>query len=103
MDWICEWTGTLWPPFSSRWSNWSTTWEFSPAPLARTPSTRPISFDPLGISIPSAVFADDLVCTTTLSPGLAVFESSLLTSSPLTGLISAEGAAGLAAWLPGGG
>jgi hypothetical protein len=41
----------------------------------------------LGISVPSAVFADDLVWTTTLSPVLAVFESSLLTSSPLIRLI----------------
>src|SRR5437879_7057378 len=81
------------------WSNWSATWELSPAPLGCTPITWPTSFDPLGISVPSAVFTDDLVCTTTLSPVLAVFESSLLTSSPLTGLISTAGASGLAAGL----
>ena len=44
----------------------------------------------------AAVFADVLVWTTTLSPFLAVFESSFCISSPLTGLICAVGAAGLA-------
>jgi hypothetical protein len=53
----------------------------------------------LGISVPSVVLADALVCTTTLSPVFAVFESSLLTSSPLTGLICTAGAAGFADWL----
>src|SRR5258708_22213814 len=81
------------------WSNWSATWEFSPAALGLAASTWPTSFDPLGISVPSGVFADALVCTTTLSPVLAVFESSLLTSSPLIGLISITGASGLAAGL----
>src|ERR1700733_1865260 len=61
--------------------------------------TWPTSFDPLGISVPSAVFIDALVWTTTLSPVLAVFESSLLTSSPVTGLISIAGASWLAAEL----
>src|SRR5216684_9067149 len=84
------------------WSNWSATWEFSPAPLGFAASTWPTSFDPLGISVPSAVFTDALVWTTTLSPVLAVFESSLLTSSPLTGLISTADASGLAAGLFGG-
>ena len=41
------------------------------------------------------VFTEVLVWTTTLSPFLAVFESSLLTSSPLTGLNATAGAAGL--------
>src|SRR5260370_41793081 len=90
------------------WSNWSATWEFSPAPLGFAPSTWSTSFDPLGISVPSAVFTDVLVWTTPLSPVLAVFESSLLTSSPLTGLIctadvsGAADASGLAAGLFGG-
>src|SRR5258708_21034480 len=81
------------------WSNWSATWEFSPAPLGFAPSTWPTSFDPLGIRVPSAVVTDALVWTTTLAPVLAVFESSLLTSSPLTGLISTAGVSGLAAEL----
>src|SRR5260370_24026239 len=96
------WGARFCPPFNSKWSNWSATWEFSPAPLGCAPITWPTSFDPLGISVPSAVFTDALVWTTTLSPVLAVFESSLLTSSPLTGLISTAGASGLAAGLFGG-
>src|ERR1700733_14671253 len=63
--------------------------------------TWPTSFDPFGISVPSEVFTDALVWTTTLSPVLAVFESSLLTSSPLTGLISMAGVSGLAVELSG--
>src|ERR1700733_14494931 len=61
--------------------------------------TWPTSFDPFGVSVPSAVFTDALVWTTTLSPVLAVFESSLLTSSAVTGLSSMMGASGLAVGL----
>src|ERR1700757_757734 len=83
------------PPFNSTRSNCSASWEFWPGWLGWTAITWPTSFDPLGISVPSGVFIDVLVWTTTLSPFLAVFESSLFTSSPLTGLIVAVGASGL--------
>src|SRR5580698_495939 len=49
----------------------------------------PISLEPLGISVPSEVLTFSRVLTTTASPGLADFESSLLSSSALTGMKSA--------------
>src|ERR1700677_1518608 len=90
------------PPFNSTWSNTSAIWEFWPAWLGCAASTWPTSFEPLGITVPSGVFTGVLVWTTTLSPVLAVFESSLFTSSPLTGLICAVDACGLADALFGG-
>src|ERR1700733_12098171 len=84
------------PLFNSTRSNCSATVEFWPGWLGWTAITWPISFDPLGISIPSGVFTAVLVWTITLSPFLAVFESSFCISSPLTGLICTVGAAGLA-------
>jgi hypothetical protein len=90
------------PPFNSTRSNCSAIWEFCPGWLGWTAITWPTSFDPLGISVPSGVFTDVLVWTTTLSPFFAVFESSFCISSPLTGLIGAVGAAGLADELYGG-
>jgi hypothetical protein len=103
MDWTCEWTAMLWPPFNSTWSNRRATWEFAPAALGCTAMMCPMSFDPLGISVPLAVFTEDVVWTTTLSPVLAVFESSLLTSSTVTGRKSTAAAgSGVAAGLLGG-
>ena len=87
------------PPFNSTRSNTSAIWEFWPDWLGRTAITCPTTFDPLGISVPSGVLIPLLVCTTTASPLLAVFESSLFTSSPFTGLICTVAAATVAAAL----
>lgn len=93
----------LWPPFISTWSNRRATWEFVPDALGCAAMTCPMSFDPLGISVPLAVLTEDVVWTTTLSPVLAVFESSLLTSSTVTGRKSTAAAGcGVAAGLLGG-
>src|ERR1700722_11616475 len=90
------------PPFNSTRSNCRANCEFWPGWLGAAAITWPTSFDPLGISVPSGVFTDVLVWTTTLSPFLAVFESSLFTSSPLTELIGAVGTSGLMDELLGG-
>src|SRR5580692_4970292 len=82
------------------WSNWSATWELVPEALDWTAMICPISLDPFGISVPSEVLMAVWVLTTMLSPVLAVFESSLLSSSPLTGLIGDCGAAA-GAWAAG--